>query len=48
MYSTSLNYGYPALFIGNENPKKMGFRKEGEILINWKTSFNIIGEEKWM
>ena len=44
MYSANLNEGYPALFIGNENPQSLGYRKEGEILINRKTKFNIIGD----
>ncbi|MCA1917510.1 hypothetical protein, partial [Methanospirillum hungatei] len=45
MYSANLNEGYPALFIGNENPQYLGYRKEGEILINRKTIFSIIGDE---
>ena len=45
MYSANLNEGYPALFIGNENPQYLGYRKEGEILTNRKTKFTIIGDE---
>jgi len=45
IYSSILDEGAPALFIGNENPTNSGFRKEGEILINRKTKYYILGDE---
>lgn len=44
IYTSSLEKGSPALFIGNENPVELGYRDEGEILINRNTKYYVLGE----
>ena len=43
-YVSPLKNGDPALFIGNQNPSELGFRDEGEILINRNTKYYVLGE----
>lgn len=43
-YVAFLKEGAPTLFIGNENPSELGYRDEGEILINRNTKYYVLGE----
>lgn len=44
IYVASLQEGAPTLFIGDENPSELGYRDEGEILINRNTKYYVLGE----
>lgn len=44
IYFASLQEGAPTLFIGDENPSELGYRDEGEILINRNTKYYVLGE----